>query len=235
MLTHQRAYLLQQVMEAPEHQLAKGKANRFPRAVARELSLSPGLANQLRDDLVQEGHLRTLKKSGSIVYELTQQGKDLLGTLPQRSTPEGRKPSREAPVSNEVQLARKTFLLFQLFEAPGQTMEQKEANRFREPGRKFLDLRAGTANRLRKEMADQGLIDLKKDGRNATYKLTQAGVEFLGAKSNFPETEFTVHGRILNELLEAARMSAKQFEQPAPEAAQPAPEREPAEETAPIH
>lgn len=214
---HQRAYLLQQVMESPEHQLAKGKANRFPRAVSRELDLTPTLANTLRDELVGEGHLRTLKKSGSIVYELTDAGKAHLQTLERRPIPEGRKPSREGPVSSEVHLARKTFLLFQLFEADNQTLEQKAANRFREPGRKHLDLKASTANRLRREMADQGLIQLTRNGRNAVYKLTQAGVEFLGARSNFPDTEFALSGRVLNDLLEAARETARQFQTPAPD------------------
>jgi predicted transcriptional regulator len=217
----QRAYLLQQVMESPEQQLAKGKANRFPRAIARELRLTPTIANELRDDLVGEGHLRTLKKSGSIVYELTDQGKTYLATLEQKTLPEGRKPVREGPVSSEVQLARKTFLLFQLFEAPNQTLEQKEANRFREPGRKFLALSASAANRVRKELAEQGMIDLKRDGRNATYRLMQAGIEFLGASSSFPEAEFAIHGRVLNDLLEAARESARQFQVP-----QTTPERE---------
>lgn len=210
----QRAYLLQQVMEAPEHQLAKGKANRFPRAVARELCLTPTLANELRDDLVREGNLRTEKKSGSVVYELTERGKALLPTLPQKQMPESRKPARDLPVSQEVQLARKTFLLFQLFEADKQTLDQKEANRFREPGRKFLELRAGTANRLRKEMAEQGLLTIQRDSRNATYTLTDRGIEFLGVSGVFAETEFTMNGKVLNQLLESARESAKQFEEP---------------------
>src|SRR5436305_14640230 len=101
---YQRAYLLLQVMESPEHQLAKGKANRFPRAVARELNLNPTLANTLRDELVQEGLLRTLKKSGSIVYEVTDRGKAVLPTLEQKPVPEGRKPVREGPVSDEGRL-----------------------------------------------------------------------------------------------------------------------------------
>jgi predicted transcriptional regulator len=204
-------------MDAPEHQLAKGKANRFPRAVARELALTPSLSNSLRDDLVSEGYLRTLKKSGSVVYELTDQGKAYLPTLEQKPITESRKPVREGAVSPETLLARKTFLLFQLFEAEGQTLDQKEANRFREPGRKFLSLSAGAANRVRREMAEQGLIDLDRSGRNATYRLTAAGIEFLGARSSLPETVFAIHGSILNELLEAARESARTFQQAEPE------------------
>src|SRR5437879_2499229 len=95
-----------------------------------------------------------------------------LQRMSRRTTRRARKPLREGPVSSDVQLARKTFLLFQLFEAENQTLEQKEANRFREPGRKFLALSASTANRLRKEMADQGLIEMTRQGRNATYKLS---------------------------------------------------------------
>ncbi len=44
-------------------------------------------------------------------------------------------------MSEEVRKFRRTFLLFQLFEADDQALEQKIVNRFREPGRKFLDLR----------------------------------------------------------------------------------------------
>jgi predicted transcriptional regulator len=179
--------------------------------------MTPATANSLRDELVQEGHLHTLKKSGSVVFELTDAGKALLHTLEQKPIPEGRRPTREGPVSAEVQLARKTFLLFQLFEAENQTLDQKAANRFREPGRKFLELKGTTANRLRKEMADQGLIHMTRQGRNATYRLTQAGIEFLGARSSFPSTEFSLNGRVLNELLEIARETARQFQPTASE------------------
>ena len=209
---YQRAFLLLQLQEARGGHLAKGKANRFPRAVQRELNLSPTTANNLRDELVEQGYARAGRKGGSLTYEITDAGRDLLRTLPQKPIPTDGRPPAERDVSEEVRKFRRTFLLFQLFEAEGHALEQKIVNRFREPGRKFLDLRAPAANNLRKALADEGLIEVARQGRNATYRLTPSGREELGATAHFPDVEITLSGRILNELLEAARDSAKQFE-----------------------
>jgi len=227
---YQRAFLLLQLQEARGGQLAKGKANRFPRAVQRELNLSPSTANSLRDELVQEGYARAGRKGGSLTYEITDAGRDLLRTLPQKPIPTDGRPPAEREVSEEVRKFRRTFLLFQLFETDGQVLEQKIVNRFREPGRKFLDLRAPVANSLRKALSDEGLIEVARQGRNATYRLTPAGREELGATAHFPDVEITLSGRVLNELLEAARDSAKQFEAAA--AARPAHRRA---EPQPVH
>ena len=67
--TYQIAYLLLQLQEAPGGRLAKGKANRFPRAVQRELNLSADAANALRERLVEEGYVRSGRKAGSLTYE----------------------------------------------------------------------------------------------------------------------------------------------------------------------
>jgi predicted transcriptional regulator len=227
---YQRAFLLLQLQEARGGHLAKGKANRFPRAVQRELNLSPTTANALRDELVQQGYARAGRKGGSLTYEITDAGRDLLRTLPQKPIPTDGRPPVEREVSEEVRKYRRTFLLFQLFEAEGHVLEQKIINRFREPGRKFLDLRAPVANDLRKAMAEEGLLTVTRQGRNATYRLTAAGREELGATAHFPDVEIALSGRVLNELLEAARDSAKQFE--ASSAARPAARRP---EPQPVH
>src|SRR5262249_4009537 len=157
--------------------LAKGNANRFPRAVQRELNLTPAGANALRDELVQEGYVATSRKGGSVTYELTDAGRSHLQALPQKPIPLGKRPSADQPGREEVRKFRRTFLLFQLFEADGQELDQKVVNRFREPGRKFLDLRAPAANGLRKALAEEGLVEISRQGRNATYRLTAAGRE----------------------------------------------------------
>lgn len=210
----QRAYLLQQLQESHGGQLAKGKANRFPRAVARELNLSPTTANRLRDEMVRDGYIRLSKKGGSVNYELTDEGRAHLETLPQKPVATGRRGGDEGTITEEVRRFRRTFLLFQLFEAEGNALDQKAINRFREPGRKFLDLKAPAANEYRRQLADEGLIEADRAGRNATFKLTEAGRDYLGATAHFPDIELTIAGRVMNELLEAARMSSRQFESP---------------------
>lgn len=230
---YQRAYLLLQLQEARGGQLPKGKANRFPRAVQRALNLSPTVANELRDELIEEGHARATRKGGSLTYQITDSGRALLRTLPQKPIPTEATTPTEREVSEEVRKFRRTFLLFQLFEADGQTLDQKIVNRFREPGRKFLDLRASAANELRKTLVDEGLIEVARQGRNATFRLTAAGREELGATAHFPDIEIALAGRVLNELLEAARESAKQFE-PSPTARRAHPRRH-TEEAAEVH
>lgn len=215
---YQKAYLLRQLEEAHGGRLTKGKANRFPRLVQRELNLIPTTANALRDELIQEGFVSTARKGGSITYELTDAGRVHLATLPQKALSADGGETVEAEVTEEVRQFRRSFLLFQLFESEGQALEQKVINRFREPGRKFLDLRAPVANEFRKVLEQEGLIEVDRQGKNATYRLTAAGREELGATAHFPDIELTLQGRVLNELLEAARDSAKQFEAPAVDA-----------------
>ena len=212
---YQRAYLLQQVKDSSGGKLAKGKANRFPRAVARELNLTAAVANTLREQLVQEGYLATTKKGGSLTYELTPAGETYLPTLEHKPLPTGKRGTEhETEVSEEVRKYRRTFLLFQLFEIEGQALDQKAINRFREPGRKFLDLKAPSANAIRGQMIAEGLIEEQRQGRNATYRLTPAGREELGATAHFPDVELSINGRVLNDLLEAARDAARQFQAP---------------------
>ena len=212
---YQRAYLLQQVKEAGAGKLTKGKANRFPRLVARELGLTSAVANAVREQLVQEGYLQVARKGGRETYELTDAGEMYLQTLEHKPLSTG-KPRAEhaAEVTEEVRKHRRTFLLFQLFETEGQTLDQKAINRFREPGRKCLDLKAPVANAVRRQMIEEGLIEEQRQGRNVTYTLTPAGREELGAAAHFPDVELLINGRVLNELLEAAREAARQFQAP---------------------
>lgn len=212
---YQRAYLLQQVKDSGGGKLTKGKANRFPRIAARELNLTSAVANAVRDQLVQEGYLQVARKGGSETYELTDAGETYLQTLEHKSLPTGKKGAEhDAEVSEEARKYRRTFLLFQLFESEGQTLDQTAINRFREPGRKCLELKAPVANVFRRQMIEEGLIVEQRQGRNVTYTLTPAGREELGAAAHFPDVELVINGLVLNELLEAARDAARQFQGP---------------------
>jgi predicted transcriptional regulator len=221
----QRAHLLQQVKDSGSGKLTKGKANRFPRIVTRELNLTSAVANAVREQLVQEGYLQVARKGGSEVFELTEAGQTYLQTLEHKPLPTGKRGAEhEAEVSEEVRKYRRTFLLFQLFEAEGQTLDQTAVNRFREPGRKCLDLKAAVANTFRGQMIEEGLIEEQRQGRNVTYTLTPAGREELGAAASFPDVEMVINGRVLNELLEVAREAARQFQ---PSESEPEPAHRP--------
>ncbi len=225
---YQRAYLLQQVKDAGAGKLTKGKANRFPRIAARELNLTSAVANAVREQLVQEGYLQVARKGGSETYDLTDAGETYLQTLEHKPLPTGKEGAEhEAEVSEEVRKYRRTFLLFQLFETEGQTLDQKAINRFREPGRKGLGLKAAVANAFRRQLIEEGLIEEQRQDRNVTYTLTLTGREELGATAHFPDVELLINGRVLNELLEAASDAARQFQ--APEAG-PAPRPMPSAE-----
>jgi predicted transcriptional regulator len=211
----QRQYLLYQVMAAADGKLARGVANRFPRGNQSALKLTPTLANKIRDELAEEGHLKTSKKGATITYEITPEGKRYLESLPAHpkvSLPRG-------ALTGEVKNYCRTYLLLQLFQAPGQTLEQKVANRLGATGNK-LDLNASRANSIRKELAEQGLIQIVKQGRNANLKLTPAGRVELGARGLFPDSmEFKFSGKALMALLDAVRDSTRDFEGDQPRAA----------------
>ena len=217
--THRRVYLLQQLADAPGRTLARGQANRkITMAAAEVLGLDAAAADRLRNALAAEGLLRTATSRGTTTYELTEPGAAYLraqGPLPPEVTRGAYKPAKEPAVEE----GRKTYLLLQLLQAEGWTLTQDKANRFDAAGRTDLDLNAATARRLRQELAVAGLVAIDKQGRQETYRLTPQGRLHLGAASFLPGGLFTLRGQALNDLLEAARDAAKQFEPPARPAA----------------
>jgi predicted transcriptional regulator len=214
-----RAFLLQQVAEAPGQTLRRGQANRtIPRAVVRDLGLTSAEANRVREALAREQHLRIAHTGKSATFELTDQGRALLQTLVPYAPP----PSRgvlNPPADVNMARWRKSYLLLQLLQAEGQTRSQAEANRLDTLGRRRLQLNAATARHLRHQLAAEGLLRVARDGRQESYALTDAGRLHLGTldfydSDTHPYT-FRLQGRLLNQLLEAARETAKQFETPA--------------------
>ena len=161
---YRRAFLLQQLLTAPSHKLNKGQANQqIGAAVRRALDLDPAVANQLREELAEQGYIQIYTKKSNVSYELTDAGRQYLQTLEPYSPPGHGEP---APVSAEVQQYRKSYLLFQLFKAERHSLGKKAANRFDALGRKYLELTATAANRMRKSLADQGRIEIIPQGRS---------------------------------------------------------------------
>ena len=77
----QRAFLLTQLLSAPDRTLTEGQANKLPKVAQEDLELSPGMARQLRRKLADAGHLRAEKDGRSLRLTLTAEGLGHLASL----------------------------------------------------------------------------------------------------------------------------------------------------------
>jgi predicted transcriptional regulator len=74
--------------------------------------------------------------------------------------------------------SQKAVLLYGLLDAPGQKLNQGEANKKIPAGtRKALNLTPAVANRLREELAREGLLEITRQKRTVYYALTEKGRE----------------------------------------------------------
>jgi predicted transcriptional regulator len=209
----QRAILLDQIARSSEGKLGKGDANRaIPAAIKRELGLKAPAANQLRAALVAEGLLTTERQNRKDYFQLTDRGRDYLEQHRQEFpvTPRGRGKGIVPPSNENVRRYRISYLLLQLLKAEQHTLSQPQANRFDALGKR-LELNAVTATSLRHELAAQGLLTISRPNRFETYSLTPEGRLKLGTLAFDTDFEFKLRGRILNDLLEAAREAAREF------------------------
>jgi predicted transcriptional regulator len=209
----QRAFLLDQIAGAPCESLGKGAANRaIPAAAKRELELDTSNLNRLRSDMTAEGLLKTERANRIESYQLTDKGRAYLeqhrSSVP--TLPTGRVGVVTPPSNDLVRKFRISYLLLQLLKAERHTLSQGEANRFDALGRR-LELNAATARAIRHELAEQGLLAISKQNRFEAYTLTPEGRLQLGTLAFDDDFEFKIRGRVLNDLLEAAREAAKQF------------------------
>jgi DNA-binding MarR family transcriptional regulator len=147
----QQSFLLRQLLEAtPHHRLVKGEANRkIPAGAAREIGLTPAVANRGRDALAQQGYIRVSRVKQTVTYELTDAGREYLQTLAPYPPPEP-----EDETSEEIRGYQKAHLLLQLLRADQRTLARGQANRSRGPT--DLELTTRAANRLRKRLAQEG-------------------------------------------------------------------------------
>ncbi len=215
----QHAFLLQQFAAAPGQNLTAGDVNKkIPRAVQKALGLTPDVANEVRKTLVEQQHLSAHKDGRKVFYKVTDQGRAYLQTLTPYEVPDAKPRGAIIPPSSDtVRREREAFLLLSLLKAPHQRQTKGDANK--SLGSKALAMNRATAAHVRQELADKGMINIEKGPRTAHYTLTPAGRLQLGGLEFYGNSLFSLRGRVLNELLEAARDAAKQFE---------APERKPA-------
>lgn len=91
MLRHQHAYLLLDLLGAPEQTLQKSQANaRISRQVQADLQLSPAIANVRRIHLAKQGYIEIDKQGRQEAYRLTADGRDYLSALEQHPDSEFR-------------------------------------------------------------------------------------------------------------------------------------------------
>jgi predicted transcriptional regulator len=204
-LNFQKWCLLNHLLEAtPHHRLSKGDANgKLRAALQRELELTPARATELREALASEHYITIAKKGRSVTYELTDTGREYLQML----DPYPPEPPVE-PVPETVLRHQMAHVLFQLFRAEGQTLGRGQANQKRGPT--DLELTPQAANKLRKQLAKQGALEIIKGSRSESYRLTPRGEELLATLEHYPTSKVTLSGRLLNALLHTVRTAAPQ-------------------------
>jgi predicted transcriptional regulator len=67
-----KAVLLYQLLDAPGERLSVGEANRkLTQGTKKSLGLNNDLANRLREEMVRQGLIRTVKENRRVYYALT--------------------------------------------------------------------------------------------------------------------------------------------------------------------
>jgi predicted transcriptional regulator len=183
---------------------------------ASRIGLNPNNAMTGLEKMVADGFIESFNKRGTTCYRIAERGRALLQTLESHRPAIRHTGGDFVPPSNEgIKREREACLLLALLEADGYTLTGGEANR--QCARTAnLDLNPTTATQVRQELADRGLIAVERQGRTIKYTLTPAGRMGLGNMKFGDESQMTIKGRVLNELMEAARDAAKEFERPAP-------------------
>jgi DNA-binding PadR family transcriptional regulator len=180
----------------------KGEANRkIPAPVARQIGLTPAVANRVRDALAQQGYIRVSRVKQTITYELTDAGREYLQTLTPYPPPEP-----EDETAEEIRGYQKAHLLLQLLRADQHALARGQANRSRGPA--DLELTTRAANRLRKRLAQEGLVEIIPGQRTESYRLTDRGRTTLGTLRHYPTSRITLTGKQLNALLHAGQRGA---------------------------
>jgi predicted transcriptional regulator len=211
----QQAYLLHFLAQAPDGSMRHGEIRKKVELIAAgRIGLNPTLAMSGLERMVADGLVETFNKRGTTNYRLTERGRARLQSLEAHRPTASKTGGEYHPPANEnIKREREACLLLGLLEAEGNTLTGGEANRLvaRTPN---LDLNPTTATKVREELAQRGLIGIERQGRTIKYTLTSAGRMALGNMKFSDDSQLTLKGRVLNDLMEAAREAAKEFERP---------------------
>jgi predicted transcriptional regulator len=214
--TRQRAFLLHTLQVAPGRKLTRGELTKKAKTKAAEAAgISPAAVPGLVARLGDAGLVHTVKSGRAVVYELTDTGAAHLETIRDQLPPTkgvGTRGRFVPPASDQVRDYRTGYLLLQALRAPRNTVSDAEANsQLDSYARDALELNAATASQLRRELARQGLLASAGSGRATEFSLTPAGRVAIGNTAFPADRTFPLPGRVLNDLLEAAREVGKQF------------------------
>jgi predicted transcriptional regulator len=181
-----RAFLLYQLHDTEGQKLSQGDSNHsISRTARKELGLSNEAANWVRAELVGQGDLLETPAGKTVVYTLTEKGRQRLSTMerPALLSGTGRrlvKPVDESDVSDQVRRDRRAYLLYQLSDAEEQKLSQGDANHgIPRSVRTVLGLSNEVANWVRAELVEQGLVAETPAGKSVIYALNDKGREQL--------------------------------------------------------
>jgi DNA-binding PadR family transcriptional regulator len=216
----QQAYLLHFLTQAREEGMRHGEIRKKTELIAaNRIGLNPGVAMPGLERMVADGLVESHEKRGTTYYRITERGRAQLQGLEAHRPAVRQTGGTYVPPANEnVKREREACLLLALLEADRHTLTGGEANRLcaRTPN---LDLNPTTATQVREELAERGLVAIEQQGRTVKYTLTHTGRLALGSMKFGDESQLNLKGRVLNELMEAARDAAKEFERPTSTAA----------------
>ena len=182
-LPHQQAFLLDRLLNSKDQKASRSALLGAKKKMGK-IGLTDASAQALLDQLITDGLIEVHMRGKGISYHINNPGIEFRRTLP--AAPENPaaplKPAPKPPKSPEVDDAteqvqgfRKAFLLWQLFAADNFTLQKTPANQFDKRVKEDLDISAATANRVRASLAAEGLIEIVRNGRAESYRLTQAG------------------------------------------------------------
>lgn len=198
------------VLGAAQAPMSRGDlAKRLKTKAATEAGLTTATIPEELEILRRNGLIVSERVKRTIVFELTDSGRDYLRKHPAPAVSAGRG-RVNPPTNDDVLRGRQAELLLQLLEANDYTLTANEANK-RLRRRDSLELNAATANAERQRLADEGCLEISGSGRLARFRLTPAGRLRLGAMTFYGTFKFRLRGKVLNDLLDAAREAAKEF------------------------
>lgn len=199
--TQQRAFLLHQLVSAPDGKLSQSDANpAIPAQFKKELKLTAKAANAIRHEMAMSGWVVEEKSGRNVTYSVTEAGRQQLHDLERYVPLCPAKGIINPPADDRVRVAREVYILGSLFRAVNQTISKPDLDvgfggrpklKVAELAAKYPDvvgfrdqhclgLNPATTRAVLSELALRGDILVRRTADFESYSLTPAGAEVLG-------------------------------------------------------
>ncbi|MDB5306092.1 MAG: hypothetical protein JWO38_294 [Gemmataceae bacterium] len=179
LLRQQWAFLLHQLLNAPDGKLPQAAANKaIPKQIQEQLTLTGKAATDLRAKMAAAGWLGEEKNGRIVTYSITEAGKHQLRDLARYVPLLPAKGGDSPPADDRMRGAREVYVLDALARAADQTMSKADVAAFR--NQHCLGLNPGTTRAVLSELALRGDISVHRTADSESYSLTHIGTEFLG-------------------------------------------------------